>query len=147
MRSGPETRVDINVQTQGEARVGLVAVDRSVYILAENRLNLQQVFSELERLYQLPQVELHEGRSLSNVSTRGAKETFKDAGVIVMTNQLVPEGREYLPRVMTVIVEKVVETVVVERGQVTRTEKVVRRQLQAIRHRLGRSAACAPVLP
>ena len=117
----PGDEIDINVQTQGEARVGLVAVDRSVYILAENRLNLQQVFSELERLYQLPQVELHEGRSLSNVSTRGAKETFKDAGVIVMTNQLVPEGREYLPRVMTVIVEKVVETVVVEK-QVTRVE-------------------------
>ena len=124
----PGDEVDINVQTQGEARVGLVAVDRSVYILAENRLNLQQVFSELERLYQLPQVELHEGRSLSNVSTRGAKETFQDAGVVVMTNQLVPEGREYLPPFMTVIVEKpvtrvekVVETVVVEK-QVTRVE-------------------------
>ena len=60
----PGDEVDINVQTQGEARVGLVAVDRSVYILAENRLNLQQVFSELERLYQLPQVELHEARSV-----------------------------------------------------------------------------------
>ena len=119
----PGDEVDINVQTQGEARVGLVAVDRSVYILAENRLNLQQVFSELERLYELPQVELHEGRSLSNVSTRGAKETFQDAGVVVMTNQLVPEGREYLPRVMTVIVEKVVETVVVEK-QVTRVESI-----------------------
>ena len=124
----PGDEIDINVQTQGEARVGLVAVDRSVYILAENRLNLQQVFSELERLYQLPQVELHEGRSLSNVSTRGAKETFQDAGVVVMTNQLVPEGREYLPPFMTVIVEKpvtrvekVVETVVVEK-QVTRVE-------------------------
>ena len=124
----PGDEVDINVQTQGEARVGLVAVDRSVYILAENRLNLQQVFSELERLYQLPQVELHEGRSLSNVSTRGAKETFQDAGVVVMTNQLVPEGREYLPPFVTVIVEKpvtrvekVVETVVVEK-QVTRVE-------------------------
>ena len=118
----PGDEVDINVQTQGEARVGLVAVDRSVYILAENRLNLQQVFSELERLYQLPQVELHEGRSLSNVSTRGAKETFKDAGVIVMTNQSVPEGREYRqPRPKA---EIVVEKVVLERA-VTRTEKVV----------------------
>ena len=118
----PGDEVDINVQTQGEARVGLVAVDRSVYILAENRLNLQQVFNELERLYQLPQVELHKGRSLSNVSTRGAKETFKDAGVIVMTNQSVPEGREYRqPRPKA---EIVVEKVVLERA-VTRTEKVV----------------------
>ncbi len=91
----PGDEVDINVQTQGEARVGLVAVDRSVYILAENRLNLQQVFNELERLYQLPQVELHEARPIFDVYTRGAKETFEDAGVIVMTNQRVPEGKEY----------------------------------------------------
>ena len=32
----PGTEVDINVQTQGESRVGLVAVDRSVFILAQN---------------------------------------------------------------------------------------------------------------
>ena len=118
----PGDEVDINVQTQGEARVGLVAVDRSVYILAENRLNLQQVFNELERLYQLPQVELHEARPIFDVYTRGAKETFKDAGVIVMTNQSVPEGREYRqPRPKA---EIVVEKVVLERA-VTRTEKVV----------------------
>ncbi len=91
----PGDEVDVNVQTQGEARVGIVAVDRSVYILAENRLNLQQVFNELERLYQLPQVELHEARPIFDVYTRGAKETFQDAGVIVMTNQRVPEGKEY----------------------------------------------------
>ena len=91
----PGDEVDIDIQTQGEARVGLVAVDRSVYILAENRLNLQQVFNELERLYQRPQVELHEARPIFDVYTRGAKETFDDAGVIVMTNQRVPEGKEY----------------------------------------------------
>ena len=118
----PGDEVDINVQTEGEARVGLVAVDRSVYILAENRLNLQQVFSELERLYQLPQVEIHEARPIFDVYTRGAKETFKDAGVIVMTNQSVPEGREY--RQPRPAAEIVVEKVVLERA-VTRTEKVV----------------------
>ncbi len=91
----PGDEVDINVETQGEARVGLAAVDRSVYILAENRLNLQQVFNELERLYQLPQVELHEARQLFDVRTRGAKETFQDAGVVVMSNQRVPEGTEH----------------------------------------------------
>ena len=124
----PGDEVDINVQTQGEARVGLVAVDRSVYILAENRLNLQQVFNELERLYQVPQVELHEARPLFDVYTRGAKETFKDAGVIVMTNQRVPEGKEY--RQERIVVEmaqaaavRVVETVVVEKA-VTRVEAV-----------------------
>ena len=130
----PGEAVDIDVQTQGEARVGLVAVDRSVYILAENRLNLQQVFNELERLYQLPQVELHEARPIFDVYARGAKDTFEDAGVIVMTNQNVPEGKEYRqprPTAMPMAVaaqagvaEKVVEKVVLERA-VTRTEKVV----------------------
>ena len=60
----PGDPVDINVLTQGEARVGLVAVDKSVFILAENRLNLQQVFNDLERLYLEPQAELHAARPL-----------------------------------------------------------------------------------
>src|SRR3990172_462608 len=60
LRPGDEGSID--VQTQGPARVGLVAVDRSVFILAENRLNLEQVFDEIERLYQQPQAELHESR-------------------------------------------------------------------------------------
>ena len=88
----PGTTVDINVQTQGESRVGLVAVDRSVFILAENRLNLQQVFNELEKLYMEPQVELHEARR--TITTRGAEETFADAGTIVLTNKEVPSGEK-----------------------------------------------------
>ena len=57
----PGDKVQVNVQTEGQAKVGLVAVDHSVFILAENRLNLEQVFAELERLYMQPQAELHEG--------------------------------------------------------------------------------------
>ena len=88
----PGTTVDINVQTQGESRVSLVAVDRSVFILAENRLNLQQVFNELEKLYMEPQVELHEARR--TITTRGAEETFADVGTIVLTNKEVPSGEK-----------------------------------------------------
>ena len=91
----PGDSVDINVKTQGPAQVGLVAVDRSVFILAENRLNLRQVFNELERLYMQPQVELHDVRFHEGITARGAMETFEDAGVVVMTNKNVPEGREY----------------------------------------------------
>ena len=91
----PGESVDINVETQGPAQVGLVAVDRSVFILAENRLNLRQVFNELERLYMQPQVELHDVRIHERITARGAMETFQDAGVVVMTNKDVPEGREY----------------------------------------------------
>ena len=94
-RVRPGESVNINVETQGPARVGLVAVDRSVFILAENRLNLQQVFSELERLYMQPQAELHDVRIRERITARGAMETFQDAGVLVMTNKDVPEGREY----------------------------------------------------
>ena len=99
----PGDPVDINVQTHGEARVGLVVVDRSVYILAENRLNLQQVFAQLEELYQQPQIELHEARPIFDVYTRGAQETFDDAGVVVMSNQRVPEGKEYQSNRMRVL--------------------------------------------
>jgi CD109 antigen len=94
-RVGPGDAVDINLQAQGPSRVGLVAVDRSVFILAEDRLNLQQVFDQLERLYQEPQVELHEARFLNSIATRGASETFRDAGLVVMTNKQVPDGEKY----------------------------------------------------
>ena len=91
----PGDALDISLQTQGEARVGLVAVDKSVFILAENRLNLQQVFNELERLYLEPQVELHDLDFYSDITTRGAWETFEDAGAIVLTNKNVPTGESH----------------------------------------------------
>ena len=90
----PGEQVDVRLNTDGRARVGLAAVDRSVFILSENRLNLQQVFAELERLYMQPQVELHDVRPVSIV-TRGAVETFRDAGLVVMSNKSVPEGENY----------------------------------------------------
>ncbi|MHB0871101.1 MAG: alpha-2-macroglobulin family protein [Chloroflexota bacterium] len=91
----PGEEVVVNLQTEGPARVGLAAVDRSVFILAENRLNLQQLFDELEKLYQKPQAELHEARFLDKVVARGARELFGDAGVVVLSNKQVPEGKEY----------------------------------------------------
>ena len=75
--------------------MGLVAVDKSVFILAENRLNLQQVFNELERLYLEPQVELHDVDFYDDITTRGAWETFEDAGAIILTNKNVPTGESH----------------------------------------------------
>ena len=92
---GPGDAVDIRVQTRGASQVGLAAVDRSVFILAENRLNLQQVFDKLERLYMQPQAELHDFSFRRHVTTRGARETFREAGVLIMTNRNVPEGRKF----------------------------------------------------
>ena len=78
----PGEKVDIKIKTDGGARVGIVAVDKSVFILAENRLNLQQVFDELERLYMEPQAELHEISLYPAVATKGE-------GVIETLSQIV----------------------------------------------------------
>lgn len=100
----PGDELELVVQTEGAARIGLAAVDRSVFILAENRLNLQQVFDELERLYLQPQAELHTDPFVfdpfSPIVTPGAKETFQEAGVVVLSNRQVPEGKSYEPRMM-----------------------------------------------
>jgi CD109 antigen len=91
----PGDEVQIDVQTEGRAKVGLVAVDHSVFILAENRLNLEQVFAELEAFYMQPQAELHEAEWMGGTTViPGAQDTFKDAGLIVLSNKNVPEGKE-----------------------------------------------------
>ncbi|UCC17847.1 MAG: hypothetical protein JSU58_04665, partial [Dehalococcoidales bacterium] len=93
--AAPGDLVDIDIDTEGVSLVGIAAVDKSVFILAENRLNLQQVFDELERLYMMPQVELHEVSIYPSIETRGAKEVFDEAGVIVLSNKDIPEGEKY----------------------------------------------------
>jgi CD109 antigen len=91
----PGDEVDININTDGQARVGIAAVDRSVFILAENRLNLQQVFDELEKLYMEPRAELHEVTIIQSITNPGASDVFQDAGVILLTNKKLPDGKEY----------------------------------------------------
>lgn len=92
----PGDPVEVRVQTEGPAKVGLVAVDRSVFMLAENRLNLQQVFAELERLYMQPQAELHEAEPMfgTPMVSPGAEDVFRDAGLIVLSDKRVPEGKQ-----------------------------------------------------
>jgi CD109 antigen len=118
----PGGEVGVTVQTEGAARVGLAAVDRAVFILAENRLNLRAVFDEIERLYGTPQAEAHVeqpapggpvplpapveppgGAAAPRVAVAlaaptstispGAKEAFAGAGLLVLTNRKVPAGR------------------------------------------------------
>ena len=93
--AAPGDEIVINIETDGEARVGISIVDKSVFILAENRLNLQQVFDELERLYMQPQVELHEVTIYPSIVIKGAGDIFNDAGVVVLSNNNIPEGEEY----------------------------------------------------
>ncbi|MBT9145591.1 MAG: hypothetical protein DDT42_01464 [candidate division WS2 bacterium] len=89
----PGDKVDLNIMAQGESQVGITIVDKSVYILAEKKMNLRQVFDELERLYMEPQVELHEVGFVDEIKTRGTSEIIQDAGITLITNQKVPEGK------------------------------------------------------
>jgi len=94
----PAEDIHLNIKTDGQAKVGIAAVDKSVFILAENRLNLQQVFDELERLYMEPQAEIHEVSFYPTYTVPGTQDIFKDAGVVVMTNKQVPQSKEYKPK-------------------------------------------------
>ncbi|MYB47690.1 MAG: hypothetical protein F4X72_00175 [Dehalococcoidia bacterium] len=102
VRPGDEVRISLS--TQGEAKVGLAAVDRSVFLLGDNRVNLQQVFADLERFGRPPEDpydyyndDYYESR-LSRITTLGAAETLSDAGLVVMTNRTVPAGRTHHKR-------------------------------------------------
>ncbi len=91
----PAEEVQLSITTEGQAKVGIAVVDKSVFILAENRMNLQQVFDKLERLYMEPQAEIHEVSFYPTTTTVGAADVFKNAGVVVMTNNKVPASKEY----------------------------------------------------
>jgi len=91
----PGDDVDLTIKTENQSHVIVTAVDKSVFILAENRLNLAQVFAELEKLYMDPQAELHSVTLYPSITTRGASDTFSDAGVIVLSNNDIPSGKEY----------------------------------------------------
>ena len=94
-QASPGESVEIQVTTQGPAKVGLAAVDRSVFILAENRLNLRQVFAELERLYALPQAQVHLEYLPDRLVTQGAADTFREAGLITLSDKPVPAGMAF----------------------------------------------------
>ena len=91
----PGEEVQLTVNTQGQAEVGVSAVDKSVFILAENRMNLQQVFDKLEQLYMQPQAEIDSVSFYPTATTVGAADVFKNAGVVVMTNNKVPVSKQY----------------------------------------------------
>jgi len=77
----PGDPVQVSVQADTLAMVGIAIVDESVYALNEGRLNMQEVFDELERRFMEPQSEIHE-----STSTYGAHEVFDEAGLQVLAS-------------------------------------------------------------
>ena len=97
-RVRPGDPVDVRVRTQGASRVGLVAVDTSVFALADNRLNLREVYEELGKLDAPSLAAAYERRLNLTVMTLGARQIFEDAGTIVLTNKHVPSGQQFRGR-------------------------------------------------
>jgi len=87
----PGDPVKLTVRSDTQAMVGIAIVDESVYALNAGRLNMQQVFDELERRFMEPQSETHE----SFYSTHGAYDVFDEAGLQVLASDSfdVPKGR------------------------------------------------------
>ncbi len=54
---GDAVRLDLNAGTR--SMIGVAIVDESVYALSSGRLNLKQVFDELEKRFMEPQIEIH----------------------------------------------------------------------------------------
>lgn len=94
----PGDEVEITLTTDGQAKVGVTAVDRSVYLLGDNRINLRQVFDELDRFNLEPEIDYYDDYYYSEITTLGAAETLKDAGLVVMSNREVPVGRTHYRR-------------------------------------------------
>ena len=83
----PGDPVQLSVQADTEAMVGLAIVDESVYALNEGRLNMLEVFNELERRFMEPQAETHQ-------SLYCAYDVFDKAGLQVLVSDTidVPQG-------------------------------------------------------
>ena len=86
----PGATVELSIQADAKAMVGIAIVDESVYALNEGRLNMQAVFDELERLFMEPQSETHD-----QTWDNGANGVFEDAGLQIITSEdvEVPQGR------------------------------------------------------
>ena len=83
--------VQVGIQADAEAMIGISIVDESVYALNEGRLNMQEVFNELERRFMEPQAEAH-----PYYGTYGAYDVLEEAGLQVLTSGglTVPSGQD-----------------------------------------------------
>ncbi|MFH0860142.1 MAG: alpha-2-macroglobulin family protein [Candidatus Altiarchaeota archaeon] len=57
--ASPGDSININFDAEGKSMIGVSIVDESVYALSEGRLNIRQVFDELEKRFMEPQAEAH----------------------------------------------------------------------------------------
>ena len=78
----PGDPVQVSVKADTEAMVGLAIVDESVYALNDGRLNMSEVFNELESRFMEPQSEVHQ-------PIYGAYEVFEEVGIQVLVSNAI----------------------------------------------------------
>ena len=104
VKPGDPVEVTLDAGTGSKTMLGVSIVDQSVLALGRSRLHLAEVFSELERRFLEPQVEVHEGEDPIDllpfgpvgrpISSPGALDLIREAGLEIVTSPglLIPEG-------------------------------------------------------
>ena len=99
--AAPGDTVTVSFDAKRRSEIGFAIVDESVFALSEGRLNLRQVFDELERRFMEPSAEAHPKPDFnpwgpSYKPPQGAWETLEEAGLIVLTSDdlVVPRTQE-----------------------------------------------------
>lgn len=92
----PGKAVNLDLKTNGPAMVGLALVDRAVFILGENRLNIAQVLAEVEKLSAQPRFEITKQNNSYNPysQTVGTEDLMEGLGMVVLSNKTLPKGKQ-----------------------------------------------------
>lgn len=92
----PGAAVNIDLKTDGPARVGLALVDKAVFILGENRLNVTQVVAAADKLAALPTFEATQSGDSYNYNrvnqSVGTQDLIEGLGMVVISNKTLPRG-------------------------------------------------------
>lgn len=93
----PGDTVEVTFDAKGESMIGVSIVDESVYALSEGRINLRQVFDELEKRFMEPQAEAHPVfNTIYDIgTTKPPLELIEDSGLQVLASAGVkfPDGK------------------------------------------------------
>ncbi len=96
---GEEINILFDVNSATVSMIGVGIVDESVYALAEGRLNLQQVFNELEKRFMEPQIEIHPPAVDwygMPYETKGSKDILDESNIQIISsrNLSIPQGEK-----------------------------------------------------
>ena len=81
----PGGEVNVNFDAGSRSMIGYSIVDESVFALSEGRLNIRQVFNELEQRFMEPQAEAHP--QYWTPVPMGAQDIIEEAGLQVLRSQ------------------------------------------------------------